>query len=94
MSVPLGGELARSVVSRVDSVRSGVVGSREERVVGVGILRVERTVIGEKGEIPVFRKPDRIEFDRKAASRAVIYAVVQSTFVIRPGSKRESRSVS
>ena len=44
--------------------------------------------------MPVFRKPDRIEVDRKASSRAVIYAVVHSTFEIRPRSKRESRSVS
>ena len=90
ISVSRGGEDVRRVVSRAFRVD----GDRGESRGGGGISRVERTVIGENGEIPIFRKPDRIEFDRKASSRAVIYAVVQSIFEIRPGSKRESRSVS
>lgn len=45
ISVPLGGELVRNVVSD----RSGVVGSREEVVGPEGISRVERSVIGENG---------------------------------------------
>ena len=68
ISVSFEGELARRVVSRTERVRSGVVGSRE----GGGISRVERTVIGENGRIPVFRKPERIEEARKASSRAAI----------------------
>ena len=45
ISVPLGGELARSVVSRADTFGLGVIG----RVVESGISRVDRTVISENG---------------------------------------------
>ena len=92
--VPIGGELARSVVSRVDISRVGVVGSQERLGVELGISRVERVVIGLNSNTPVFRKLERILRGRKASSRAVIYAIVHSTFEIRPGSRRESRSVS
>lgn len=54
ISVPLGGKLARSVVSRVVLRRSSVVGSREGPKVGLGILRVERTVIRKNSNILVF----------------------------------------
>ena len=94
ISVPIGGELTNSVVSRADTSGSGVIGSREGLEVDSGIARVERTVIGLNGDTPVFRKPERILRGRKASSRAIIYAVVHSIFEIRPGSRRESRSVS
>jgi len=54
ISVPAGGELARSVVSRADKLRLGVVGLREGLEVGLGISRLKRTVIGENGKIPAF----------------------------------------
>ena len=85
-----GGELAKSVVLRADTSRLRVVGLRRESGVISSISKVERTVIKEKGEIPVFRKLERILRGRKASSRALKYAIVYSTFKIRPGSKQES----
>jgi hypothetical protein len=75
-SVPVEGELLRSVSSRSLVVSKGggvVVRDRE------GIFSVERTVIGEIGYVVVARKDDHMLLAVKAFSQALIEAVVHST---------------
>jgi hypothetical protein len=88
-SVPIGGELLRSV-----RLRSLVVSIGGRVVVrdGEGIFSVERIVIGEIGYIPVARNDDRMLLAVKAFSRALIKAVVHSTRGIRRVSKRKRGS--